>query len=217
MVVVAGIAETRPCVLVTTVCQYEVLKYLSFAVSTLAKCAKIIPVMIWGRIILRKRYTLMDFVSAGAVTAGCFIFVLDRGGLRGGEGIVRGVRVTTDATPQGIATAAPGPTPGSGPGKEVVGEYNKGSGGGGGGGNGGTHGNHHSHHLVEELDEIVTHPFNVWFEGIKPHSELHQYVLGSVIMLVYLGFDGEEGGEGGRGDTTAQARTPHRIKRDSFN
>jgi hypothetical protein len=25
----------------------EVLKYLSFAVSTLAKCAKIIPVMIW--------------------------------------------------------------------------------------------------------------------------------------------------------------------------
>jgi adenosine 3'-phospho 5'-phosphosulfate transporter B2 len=31
--------------LVTTVCQYEVLKYLSFAASTLAKCAKIIPVM----------------------------------------------------------------------------------------------------------------------------------------------------------------------------
>ena len=30
--------------LVTTVCQYEVLKYLSFAASTLAKCAKIIPV-----------------------------------------------------------------------------------------------------------------------------------------------------------------------------
>ena len=28
--------------LVTTVCQYEVLKYL-FAASTLAKCAKIIP------------------------------------------------------------------------------------------------------------------------------------------------------------------------------
>ena len=29
--------------LVTTVCQYEVLKYFSFAASTLAKCAKIIP------------------------------------------------------------------------------------------------------------------------------------------------------------------------------
>ena len=29
--------------LVTTVCQYEVLKYLSFAASTLAKRAKIIP------------------------------------------------------------------------------------------------------------------------------------------------------------------------------
>ena len=198
-------------------CQYEVLKYLSFAVSTLAKCAKIIPVMIWGRLILRKRYTLMDFVSAGAVTAGCFIFVLDRGGLRGGTGIVRGVKATIDATPQGTATAAPGPAPGSGFGGLVVGEYNKGSSGGGsGGGSGDTHGNHHSHHLVEELDEIVTHPFHVWFESIKPHSELHQYVLGSVIMLVYLGFDGEEWGREG-GLIPLLKRELHRCERDSFN
>ena len=60
-------------------CQYEVLKYLSFAASTLAKCAKIIPVMCWGRLILNKRYSAADFVSAFVVTAGCFIFVLDRG------------------------------------------------------------------------------------------------------------------------------------------
>ncbi|ACO70546.1 Drug/Metabolite transporter superfamily, partial [Micromonas commoda] len=63
--------------LVTTVCQYEVLKYLSFAASTLAKCAKIIPVMCWGRLILNKRYSAADFVSAFVVTAGCFIFFVD--------------------------------------------------------------------------------------------------------------------------------------------
>ena len=69
----------RSASLVTTVCQYEVLKYLSLAASTLAKCAKIIPVMCWGRLILNKRYSAADFVSAFVVTAGCFIFVLDRG------------------------------------------------------------------------------------------------------------------------------------------
>ena len=145
--------------LVTTVCQYEVLKYLSFAVSTLAKCAKIIPVMVWGRIILRKRYTATDFISAGAVTAGCFIFVLDRGALNS-DGVVGKVE------------------------GNAVGVFNTSDGGGGGGGGG------HRHHLVDDVEQMVKEPFKLWFEGIKPHSELHQYVLGSVIMLVYLGFDG---------------------------
>lgn len=33
---------------VATTCQYEALKYVSFPVQTLGKCAKMIPVMIWG-------------------------------------------------------------------------------------------------------------------------------------------------------------------------
>jgi solute carrier family 35 (adenosine 3'-phospho 5'-phosphosulfate transporter), member B2 len=39
---------------VATFCQYEALKYVSFPVQTLAKTAKMIPVMIWGTIIMRK-------------------------------------------------------------------------------------------------------------------------------------------------------------------
>ncbi|KAM3358737.1 hypothetical protein P3S68_021670 [Capsicum galapagoense] len=42
--------------ILTTTCQYEVLKYVSFPVQTLAKCAKIIPVMIWGTIMMQKKY-----------------------------------------------------------------------------------------------------------------------------------------------------------------
>ena len=34
--------------LMSTLCQYEVLKYLSYAISTLAKAAKILPTMFWG-------------------------------------------------------------------------------------------------------------------------------------------------------------------------
>lgn len=42
---------------VATFCQYEALKHVSFPVQTLGKCAKMIPVMIWGTFIMRKRYS----------------------------------------------------------------------------------------------------------------------------------------------------------------
>eukprot|EP00195_Chlamydomonas_chlamydogama_P011985 CAMPEP_0202894374 /NCGR_PEP_ID=MMETSP1392-20130828/3799_1 /ASSEMBLY_ACC=CAM_ASM_000868 /TAXON_ID=225041 /ORGANISM="Chlamydomonas chlamydogama, Strain SAG 11-48b" /LENGTH=325 /DNA_ID=CAMNT_0049579061 /DNA_START=223 /DNA_END=1200 /DNA_ORIENTATION=- len=61
---------------VATTCQYEALKYVSFPVQTLGKCAKMLPVMIWGIFILRKRYTLKDFGVALLITAGCTLFLL---------------------------------------------------------------------------------------------------------------------------------------------
>ena len=46
---------------VATFCQYEALKHVSFPLQTLGKCAKMIPVMIWGTIIMRKRYSKLLF------------------------------------------------------------------------------------------------------------------------------------------------------------
>ena len=150
--------------LVATVCQYEVLKYLSFAASTLVKCAKIIPVMIWGTFILRKRYTAMEFVSAGAVTLGCFMFILDRG-------VLKEDRQWMDGTGGGDDVVAPVPAPAPAP-------PSKSAWGGAGG-------------SVLKLDDLndVMHP-EAWFESVRPHSALHQMILGGVIMIVYLGFDG---------------------------
>eukprot|EP00898_Chlorokybus_atmophyticus_P003576 jgi/Chlat1/4219/Chrsp27S04298 len=59
-----------------TTCQYEALKYLSFPMQTLGKCAKMIPVMIWGTIIMKKKYGGADYLVAVAVTIGCTVFVL---------------------------------------------------------------------------------------------------------------------------------------------
>jgi len=59
-----------------TTCQYEVLKYVSFPVQTLAKSAKMIPVMMWGTVIMQKRYNCRDYLVALFVTAGCTIFFL---------------------------------------------------------------------------------------------------------------------------------------------
>ncbi|KAL3325191.1 hypothetical protein AABB24_039009 [Solanum stoloniferum] len=65
--------------ILTTTCQYEALKYVSFPVQTLAKCAKMIPVMIWGAIIMQKKYQGQDYLLAFLVTLGCSLFILYQG------------------------------------------------------------------------------------------------------------------------------------------
>ncbi|KAJ0020020.1 hypothetical protein Pint_32311 [Pistacia integerrima] len=92
--------------ILTTTCQYEALKYVSFPVQTLAKCAKMIPVMtysslsllqIWGTIIMQKRYKGPDYLFAFLVTLGCSVFILFPAGSdispynRGRENTVWGV------------------------------------------------------------------------------------------------------------------------------
>eukprot|EP01025_Chloroclados_australasicus_P060577 TRINITY_DN778_c1_g1_i1.p1 TRINITY_DN778_c1_g1~~TRINITY_DN778_c1_g1_i1.p1 ORF type:complete len:386 (-),score=37.87 TRINITY_DN778_c1_g1_i1:1387-2466(-) len=61
---------------VATTCQYEALKYVSFPVQTLCKCAKMIPVMIWGTFILFKKYNVVDYSIALVITVGCTLFLL---------------------------------------------------------------------------------------------------------------------------------------------
>ncbi|CAK9038533.1 unnamed protein product [Durusdinium trenchii] len=57
-------------------CQYEALKYVSFAVQMLGKSFKMMPVMIWGIIISRKSYSMRDWMVALAVTLGCTEFLM---------------------------------------------------------------------------------------------------------------------------------------------
>ncbi|EFN58939.1 hypothetical protein CHLNCDRAFT_19466, partial [Chlorella variabilis] len=56
--------------------QYEALKYVSFPLQALAKCAKTVPVMAWGLLLGRRKYDAIDYFCAGTVTFGCALFVL---------------------------------------------------------------------------------------------------------------------------------------------
>lgn len=56
--------------------QYEALRYVSFPLQTLGKTAKMIPVMIWGYFISKKKYGLRDYGIAIGVTIGCAVFVM---------------------------------------------------------------------------------------------------------------------------------------------
>lgn len=61
---------------IATTCQYEALKYVSFPMQTLGKCAKMIPVMIWGGCMMKKKYGVKDYLVAAMVTGGCTLFLL---------------------------------------------------------------------------------------------------------------------------------------------
>ena len=60
---------------VATFCQYEALKYVSFIVQTLGKCAKMIPVMIWGTLVNQKSYKAKDYFIAVVITGGSVLFL----------------------------------------------------------------------------------------------------------------------------------------------
>lgn len=81
---------------VATSCQYEALKYVSFPVQTLGKCAKMIPVMVWGALINKKTYTPKKYLIALAITGGCTAFAL------GGSISSKHAKKTSDTTIYGV-------------------------------------------------------------------------------------------------------------------
>mmetsp|Transcript_13668 Transcript_13668/g.28020 ORF Transcript_13668/g.28020 Transcript_13668/m.28020 type:complete len:341 (+) Transcript_13668:1679-2701(+) len=58
-----------------TKCQYDALLYVTFPTQTLAKCGKMIPVMMWGTFLSRKRYGPVDYVVGVLVAVGCTVFL----------------------------------------------------------------------------------------------------------------------------------------------
>jgi solute carrier family 35 (adenosine 3'-phospho 5'-phosphosulfate transporter), member B2 len=62
--------------MLSTLCQYEALKYVSFVTQTLAKTGKALPVLLWGRLVGGRRYRREQYAHALAITAGCAVFVL---------------------------------------------------------------------------------------------------------------------------------------------
>ena len=56
-------------------CQYEALKYVSFPAQTLSKSFKIAPVMVMGKILSNKNYPYYDYVTAVVVGVGIAIFM----------------------------------------------------------------------------------------------------------------------------------------------
>jgi len=63
-------------------CQYEALRYVSFPASTLFKCFKLVPVMIMGKLLGNKEYPQYDYVVALVIGVGISLFISATDGIQ---------------------------------------------------------------------------------------------------------------------------------------
>ncbi|RZC34617.1 UAA domain containing protein [Asbolus verrucosus] len=68
-------------------CQYEALKYVSFPHQVLAKAAKTIPVMIMGKIVSKTKYEYYEYVTSVLLSIGMLLFMLDVGNDRSSSAV----------------------------------------------------------------------------------------------------------------------------------
>lgn len=74
--------------------QYEALKYVSFPVQVLAKACKVIPVMLMSRVIMKKTYTVLEYMTGFMISIGLFMFLVnseDTVRVKGHEATVSGI------------------------------------------------------------------------------------------------------------------------------
>ncbi|KAG8123416.1 hypothetical protein E2320_018891 [Naja naja] len=57
-------------------CQYEALKYISFPTQVLAKASKVIPVMLMGKLVSHKSYEYWEYLTAALISVGVSMFLL---------------------------------------------------------------------------------------------------------------------------------------------
>ncbi|XP_006926896.1 adenosine 3'-phospho 5'-phosphosulfate transporter 1 [Pteropus alecto] len=60
-------------------CQYEALKFVSFPTQVLAKASKVIPVMLMGKLVSRRSYEYWEYLTAGLISIGVSMFLLSSG------------------------------------------------------------------------------------------------------------------------------------------
>ncbi|GAA6015220.1 hypothetical protein JCM10207_003647 [Rhodosporidiobolus poonsookiae] len=59
----------------STTCQYEALKYVSYTTQSLAKTSKMIPVLVVGAIVWKKKHLTREWVAGGVILAGCATYL----------------------------------------------------------------------------------------------------------------------------------------------
>ncbi|CEF63118.1 Adenosine 3'-phospho 5'-phosphosulfate transporter 1 [Strongyloides ratti] len=59
-------------------CQYEALKFVSFPTQTVCKASKVIPTMIMGRLLRKEKYSKEDYAMAFCLAFGAAIFFLSQ-------------------------------------------------------------------------------------------------------------------------------------------
>uniref|UniRef100_A0A1I7XIK2 Adenosine 3'-phospho 5'-phosphosulfate transporter 1 n=1 Tax=Heterorhabditis bacteriophora TaxID=37862 RepID=A0A1I7XIK2_HETBA len=66
-------------------CQYEALKYVSFPTQTICKASKVVVTMLMGRILRKQSYSWQEYICGGSIAIGASVFLLSSSGSWFGE------------------------------------------------------------------------------------------------------------------------------------
>lgn len=69
-------------------CQYEALKFVSFPTQVLAKASKVIPVMLMGKVVSRRNYEYHEYLTAIMISIGVSMFLLTSGDVTRHKGTI---------------------------------------------------------------------------------------------------------------------------------
>ncbi|GAA5982991.1 hypothetical protein JCM11641_006909 [Rhodosporidiobolus odoratus] len=59
----------------STSCQYQALRYVSYTTQSLAKTSKMIPVLVVGALVWKKKHLTREWVAGGVILAGCATYL----------------------------------------------------------------------------------------------------------------------------------------------
>ncbi|GAA5982504.1 hypothetical protein JCM10908_006676 [Rhodotorula pacifica] len=68
-------ALVAACNFLSTSCQYQALRYVSYTTQSLAKTSKMVPVLVVGALVWRKKYMAREWVAAGVILVGCATYL----------------------------------------------------------------------------------------------------------------------------------------------
>lgn len=60
----------------STSCQYQALRYVSYTTQSLAKTSKMVPVLVVGALVWKKKHLTREWVAGGVILAGCVPLLL---------------------------------------------------------------------------------------------------------------------------------------------
>ncbi|KAL3316023.1 hypothetical protein Ciccas_005337 [Cichlidogyrus casuarinus] len=61
--------------IISSWCQYEALKFVDFPTQVLSKACKVIPVMLFGRLVQNKHYSRYEYFNAAMISSGMALFL----------------------------------------------------------------------------------------------------------------------------------------------
>ncbi|GJN94068.1 hypothetical protein Rhopal_007132-T1 [Rhodotorula paludigena] len=90
----------------STTCQYQALRYVSYTTQSLAKTSKMVPVLVVGAVVWKKTHATREWVAGGVILAGCATYLFSSPPIPHGSHAAAATAAVDDSLWDGLVGAA---------------------------------------------------------------------------------------------------------------